>query len=142
MSAMGLPEGRYSFGDVGEVEVVGGDRAYRAGTTTLAGAVVPLDECVRRFLKYADCGIVEALEAASLHPAQALGIESRKGSLEPGADADIVMLDASLHVCRCYIAGEQVWPMKHEEVANSEEVANGEEIANGGASKRQKTRAV
>ena len=110
MIAMGLPEGRYSFGEVGDVDVVGGDRVYRAGTSTLAGAVVPLDECVRRFHQYAGCTIVAALEAASLHPAQALGIDAKKGCLEPGADADFVLLDDNLQVRHCYIAGERVWP--------------------------------
>lgn len=131
MSAMGLPAGRYNLGDV-DVEVAGGDRAYRAGTKTLAGAVVPLDECVRRFLRYTEGGVVEALEAASLHPAQALGIEMKKGTLHPGADADFLMLDADLHVWRSYIAGEEVW-RKPQAEAN----------ANGCvASKRQKIRGV
>jgi len=43
-----------------------------------------LDECMRRFRKFTGCSLVEALEAASLHPAQALGIENRKGTLEVG----------------------------------------------------------
>ena len=46
-------------------EIVDGDRAYRSGTTALAGAVVLLDECVRRFRKYAGCTAVRALEAAA-----------------------------------------------------------------------------
>ena len=41
-----------------------------------------MDECMRRFRKFTGCSLVEALEAASLHPAQALGIENRKGTLE------------------------------------------------------------
>ena len=39
------------------------------------------------------CSIVEALEAASLHPAQSLGLEDQKGNFKPGADADLVILD-------------------------------------------------
>ena len=39
------------------------------------------------------CSLVECLEAASLHPASALGIQATKGSLRPGADADLVVLD-------------------------------------------------
>ena len=110
MVALGLPAGTYTFGEVGEVDVVGGDKVYRSGTKTLAGAAVALDECTRRFKRFCGCSMVRALEAASLHPAQALGIESSKGSLVVGADADLVLLDDSLTVHATYIAGARVWP--------------------------------
>jgi hypothetical protein len=113
MVAMGLPDGTYSFGDAGSVDVVdGGSAVYRTGSTTLAGAVTPLDECVRRYAAYTGCGAAAALEAASLHPAQVLGIDRRKGALVPGADADLLILDDDLHVRRCFIGGEQVWPAR------------------------------
>lgn len=35
---------------------------------------------------------VEALRAATLHGAQALGVADRKGSLEPGKDADVLVV--------------------------------------------------
>jgi len=108
--AMGLPQGTYSFGDI-RIDVTGNDTAYRHGTSTLAGAVVPLDECVRRFRTLCDSSVVHALEAASLHAAKVLGIESSKGSLEVGCDADLVLLDDDLHVLQTYIAGELVWPL-------------------------------
>ena len=108
--ALGLPEGTYNFADVGEIHVTAGGRALKAGSSTLAGAVVPMDECVRRFCRFTECGVVRALEAATLHPAQVLGIAHRKGTLDPGADADILFLDDELHVLRCYLAGEAAWP--------------------------------
>jgi N-acetylglucosamine-6-phosphate deacetylase len=73
MSSDGLPH-----------QVTSDGRAIRPGTDTLAGTVLPLDECMRRFRKFTGCSLVEALEAASLHPAQAIGIENRKGTLEVG----------------------------------------------------------
>ncbi|QQP35283.1 N-acetylglucosamine-6-phosphate deacetylase, partial [Caligus rogercresseyi] len=38
-------------------------------------------------------GQVEALEAASLHPAEALGIQEKKGTLNYGSDADFIVLN-------------------------------------------------
>ena len=35
----------------------------------------------------------EALKSITLHPAEAVGLENRIGSIEPGKDADLVMLD-------------------------------------------------
>lgn len=56
-----------------------------------------------------DCGEVEALESATLHPARMLGITDRKGTLDYGTDADFVILDNQLNVQATYIAGEKVW---------------------------------
>ena len=42
-------------------------------------------------------------------PAQALGLEQQKGSLKPGADADLVFLDASYHVRLTMVAGQVVY---------------------------------
>lgn len=58
---------------------------------------------------YAGCTTVEALESASLHAAEVLGIQKHKGTLDFGADADFVMLDNNLHVLSTWIAGECVW---------------------------------
>jgi N-acetylglucosamine-6-phosphate deacetylase len=51
---------------------------------------------------------VEAVEAATLHPAQLLGIEKIKGTLSPGADADILFLNDDLDIQRVFVAGEEV----------------------------------
>nr|XP_055197371.1 N-acetylglucosamine-6-phosphate deacetylase isoform X1 [Nyctereutes procyonoides] len=105
--ALGLGNGRHTLGQQ-EVEV-DGLTAYVAGTKTLSGSIAPMDVCVRHFLQATGCSVELALEAASLHPAQLLGLEKRKGTLDFGADADFVMLDDSLHVRATYISGELVW---------------------------------
>lgn len=52
---------------------------------------------------------MQALEAATLHPAKALEIESKKGVLDFDADADFVLLDESLHVLSTWIDGDCVF---------------------------------
>ena len=61
------------------------------------------------WLIFTECGSVLALEAASLHPAQMLGIVDQKGSLEYNTDADFVILDDDLNVLATFIAGQLVW---------------------------------
>lgn len=57
----------------------------------------------------ADCTVVEALEAATLHPARTLGIDSDKGVLNFGADADFILLDEKLELLSTWISGECVY---------------------------------
>lgn len=52
---------------------------------------------------------MEALEAATLHPASALGIQHRKGSLAFGCDADLVFLDDDLNVASTWIGSLKVY---------------------------------
>uniref|UniRef100_A0A3P8VRX8 N-acetylglucosamine-6-phosphate deacetylase n=1 Tax=Cynoglossus semilaevis TaxID=244447 RepID=A0A3P8VRX8_CYNSE len=107
IAAMGLPPGRHTLGQ--QVIEIQGLHAYVAGTKTLSGSIATMDMCVRHFKQASGCSVEEALEAASLHPAQLLGIEHRKGNLNYGSDADFTLLDDHLNVSATYISGEQVW---------------------------------
>ncbi len=56
----------------------------------------------------------EALRAITLNPARAIGLADRVGSLEPGKDADLIVLDGeplalSTNVVRVLIEGETVY---------------------------------
>ncbi|KAG7459794.1 hypothetical protein MATL_G00214400 [Megalops atlanticus] len=107
ITAMGLPPGRHTLGQ--QVIEIEGLHAYVAGTKTLSGSIATMDMCVRHFRQASGCTVEAALEAASLHPAQLLGISNRKGTLDYGTDADFVLLDDALNVKSTYIAGQQVW---------------------------------
>nr|CAG4638456.1 EOG090X06GX [Cyclestheria hislopi] len=107
MSALGLQPGRYKLGyqDVDVTEKC----ALLAGTSTLCGSIATMDKCVRHFKKASGCSTVQALEAATLHPALALGIADKKGTLDFGADADLVFLDEQLNVISTWIASQRVY---------------------------------
>lgn len=107
ITAMGLPPGRHTLGQ--QVIEIQGLHAYVAGTKTLSGSIATMDMCVRHFKQASGCSVEEALEAASLHPAQLLGISDKKGNLDYGCDADLVLLDDSLNIRATYISGEEVW---------------------------------
>lgn len=107
MSAMGLEAGLHYIGD--QKVDVRDNRAVIADTDTLAGSITTMDSCVRYLKEATGCSTVEALESASLHPAQVLGITKSKGTLDFGSDADFILLDNDLKVVCTYIAGECVW---------------------------------
>ncbi|XP_031848829.1 N-acetylglucosamine-6-phosphate deacetylase [Nomia melanderi] len=107
ISALGLEEGVHQLGQL-KIEMRMGS-AYIADTNTLCGSTAEMSKCVRHFKEATNCSIVEALEAATFHPARTLGIEKTKGVLNYGADADLVMLNDNLELLSTWISGECVY---------------------------------
>jgi len=101
LALAGVGDGRGWIGDL-EVEVTGG-RATLAGTSTLAGSVIALDEAVRNVVA-SGVPLPAAVAAASRNPLGLLGISDR-GRIAPGQAADLVELDEALTVQRVMRAG-------------------------------------
>jgi N-acetylglucosamine-6-phosphate deacetylase len=97
----GVGDGRLRVGGL-EVEVRDG-RATLAGTATLAGSVLCLDEAVRNLVA-AGFSVPTAVAAASRNPLVLLDIEDR-GRIAPGQRADLVELTDDLRVRRVMRAG-------------------------------------
>jgi N-acetylglucosamine-6-phosphate deacetylase len=85
--------------------------ALRSKDGRLFGSRTTLDRCVRNFCDFAGAELHEAVTAATLRPARVLGIESERGSLRPGARADLVVLGAAGEVCETWLAGRRVCPI-------------------------------
>jgi N-acetylglucosamine-6-phosphate deacetylase len=107
-SGAGLPEGsRFRMGGM-EYEVHDGvgmmfDRTAFAGSTTLLNEMIPV------LTQVADIPLVEAVRMATLTPARVIGVEGRKGSLEPGKEADVAIFDAGFVPQRVMIGGKWVY---------------------------------
>ncbi|MGN0967999.1 MAG: N-acetylglucosamine-6-phosphate deacetylase [Oscillospiraceae bacterium] len=91
LRATGMPDGKYPFG--GQEIVVRGNRATMADDpNTLAGSVTSLMGCLRQAVQFG-IPLADAVRAASLNPARAIGIDHRAGSLEDGKEASFVLLE-------------------------------------------------
>jgi N-acetylglucosamine-6-phosphate deacetylase len=73
---------------------------------TLAGALAPLSEGLRVAVQ-AGVPFEDALQAATLTPSLLVGAPT--GRIEPGAPADLVVLDDELRPLETFVAGERVW---------------------------------
>jgi N-acetylglucosamine-6-phosphate deacetylase len=93
-SATGMPDGTYRLGTF-DVTVSGG--VCRNAEGKLAGSTLTLDRALRNIVAL-DVKLADALAMLTANPARLLGLEGRKGALVPGADADLVLLDAELQV--------------------------------------------
>ena len=74
---------------------------------TLAGAHLSLASAVKNAVTFGGILLDEALRAASLVPARFLGIESHRGTLNAGAQGDIVALTPNLDVLTTWVAGKR-----------------------------------
>jgi N-acetylglucosamine-6-phosphate deacetylase len=95
MRATGLPDGAYTVGDRPAFSM---DGAIRLGDGTLAGSVLTLDRALHNLQAATGRPLAELWPAASRNAAQAIGVDDAKGTLEPGRDADLVLLDPALRV--------------------------------------------
>lgn len=104
--AGGLADGEYTLG--GQPIFVKGIEC-RLANGTIAGSVLKLNEAVRNLLENTDLPVWAAVNAASLNPARRIGVDERKGSLENGKDADIVICDENFGVRRTLLGGRTIY---------------------------------
>jgi N-acetylglucosamine-6-phosphate deacetylase len=72
---------------------------------TLAGAHLDMATAVRNAVRLAQLPLEDALRAASLTPAQFLGLDHERGALVPDARADLVALTQDLRVVATWVDG-------------------------------------
>lgn len=102
LPAGGLPYGEYTLGGA---KIIYRDIVCRLEDGTVAGSVLHLNHGVWNVYKNSNIPLYECVNCASLNPATALGIADRKGSLEIGKDADIVITDENFEVKKTIIRG-------------------------------------
>lgn len=102
MSAAGMPDGDYSLGSQRVTVHDGIARlALPSGEPgSIAGGTSHLVEQVARCVSGSAISLLDAVRAASLTPATALGLDHVCGSLTPGLHADLLVTDAELRLQR------------------------------------------
>jgi N-acetylglucosamine-6-phosphate deacetylase len=102
ISATGMPDGRYLLGPI-EVDVIDGKCTSNG---SLAGSVLTMDRAVRNVTQFSNWSLRDAVRAATLNPAQAVGLSGHHGSLAPGSAADFNVLSKNGEVLKTIIRGQ------------------------------------
>jgi adenine deaminase len=63
-----------------------------------AGSVCTADRLIRTMITIGGCTLEQAVKMASANPARVMNVSDRKGTLEVGKDADIVIFDDDINV--------------------------------------------
>ncbi|MDV5147382.1 N-acetylglucosamine-6-phosphate deacetylase [Streptomyces sp. SBC-4] len=96
MDAAGFGDGNYMLGPLA-VEVKDSVARLVEGGS-IAGSTLTLDRAFKRAVTIDGLPVESVVQAISANPARLLGVYDRVGSLEPGKDADIVVLDAEFNL--------------------------------------------
>ncbi len=103
LPAGGLPYGEYTLGGA---KIIYRDIVCRLEDGTVAGSVLHLNRGVWNVYQNSQIPLWECVNGATLNPATAIGIADRKGSIEIGKDADIIITDGDFEVQKTIIGGE------------------------------------
>ena len=103
LPAGGLPYGEYTLGGS---KIVYRDIVCRLPDGTVAGSVLGLNKGVWNVFTNSNIPLNECVNGASLNPATTIGMADKKGSIETGKDADLIITDAEFNVQKTIIAGE------------------------------------
>ncbi|MBQ4602470.1 MAG: N-acetylglucosamine-6-phosphate deacetylase [Clostridia bacterium] len=101
--AGGMPDGEYSLG--GQPIFVKGIQCLLEDGT-IAGSVLKLNEAVKNVAEHTSLPLWEVVSAASLNPANSIGMGDTKGSITVGKDADLVIADKDFNIKKTIIQGD------------------------------------
>lgn len=111
MRGAGMPDGPSILGSLkdGQACEIGEGVAWMPDHTCFAGSVCTGDRLLRTMINIAGCSIEEAVQMACLNPARMMHVDDRKGSIEPGKDADLFIWSGDVKVERTIINGKTVY---------------------------------
>ena len=79
-----------------------------ADRSALAGSIATMDRLIRTMVQKADIPLADAVRMASETPARIMGVYDRKGSLQKGKDADIIVMDDDLKIRAVWAMGRLI----------------------------------
>jgi N-acetylglucosamine-6-phosphate deacetylase len=82
---------------------------YRLKGGRIAGSSLTMNVALRNAIRYGSLSLKDANSLVTINPARILGVDNRKGSLEIGKDADIVVADKDFKVVMTICEGRVVY---------------------------------
>jgi N-acetylglucosamine-6-phosphate deacetylase len=104
--AAGMPDGEYALG---KQRILVKDGISRLESGDLAGSTLTMDRAVRNIMRFVGTPLQTAVKMATINPASVAAVQKNKGSLKPGKDADIVVIDDEVNVHLTIVKGKTLY---------------------------------
>lgn len=106
LMAKGFPPGsRFMFGGH-EIEIYEDGSAHLVETKSLAGSTLKVNEGLKILVEKVGLKFEDAIKSCTINPARLLKVDDRKGLIQAGHDADIVVLNDDYSVKQTYCRGK------------------------------------
>jgi len=111
MRGAGMPPGESLLGGLknGTKVIVEDGVAKMPDRAAFAGSVATFDRLVRNMVQMAEVPLMQAVQMAAATPARILKIDDRKGTLEVGKDADIVIFNKDIQIDTTIVSGKVIY---------------------------------
>lgn len=106
MMACGMKNGEYSLG--GQKVIVNNDEA-RLENGALAGSVLTIDKAVRNVYKNSNLPLYEIIKMATYNGAKHCKVDTHKGLIKEGFDADLILFDEDINIRKVFILGKEAY---------------------------------
>ena len=95
--------------ELGGQKVIVKNGSARLEDHTLAGSILTLDNAIKNMKNNTDASLCEIISMVTINPAKNINIYDRKGSIEKGKDADIVIFDKDINISMTIVDGNIVY---------------------------------
>ena len=109
LAAAGVPDVSFDFAGQPATVIHG---AARLADGTITGSILTLDQALRNILQMTEVTLPQAVGMLTLNPARAAQVSHRKGRLQAGYDADLLIFDSSLTLQATFCCGAVAFARK------------------------------
>ncbi len=107
MLGKGMPDGEYEFSLLKCKKT--GSTVQVIETGRIAGSCITMLDAIGHMKEYTNCSINDLVQMACINPAIVAKVFDKKGSLEIGKDADMIILDKDLNLKYTMVQGQSVY---------------------------------
>jgi N-acetylglucosamine-6-phosphate deacetylase len=109
LKVKGLPAGTRTLFGGNLIELFEDGSAHLVDAGNLAGSTLKVNQGLRNLVEKAGVPWQTAINSCTINPARLIGMESSKGSITAGKDADLVVLGDDYSVQAAYVCGERCY---------------------------------
>ena len=111
MRAAGMAEGKSTLGNITNgLEVIVEDGVAKLpDRSSFAGSVATTDRLVRTMMQVAGISLIDSIQMITETPARIMGVNHKKGKLQVGKDADLLIFDEDITIEMTMVNGRIVY---------------------------------